>query len=370
MSEVETKLTQLREAADQMNRSCLRIDDCIANVQAVVQSLTLAGWQSEDGASFALRYGYVQGEMDSWSITMRKLAVDLNRAADDIESAVQSTTGITTDISFSSPGRHGRGRRHNRIKVPDVQAPPLPYSVDDYVSPINKPLYDKLTADRTSLSSEQLRLDLLVQSRDKLADDLKALKDRLHSYDPKLNLDTVPRVQSIQSQIDGYNQQIAQSQQQVNSLQNEIHDLSTRLDRVKPGAGADLKLITEMSHSQTASWVKDHTEGCVNYIAGRMPIPDNIAQNAYLWDDKAREMTEYGITVGDHPLVGSVIVMEREHSYADDVFGHLMYVERVDKTGVWITDNFHATPVNLYDITKEVSGPNIHYLYFPWWTQG
>src|SRR5689334_15443675 len=152
MSEVETKLTQLREAADQMNRSCLRIDDSIANVEAVVQSLMLDGWQSENGASFALRYSYVQGEIDMWSITMRKLAIDLNRAADDIESAIQSTTGVTTDITFSYHSGGGRGRRHNRIRVPEVPAPPLPYSVDDYVSPVNRPLYDKLMADRTDLT--------------------------------------------------------------------------------------------------------------------------------------------------------------------------------------------------------------------------
>lgn len=369
MSEVQTKLTQLREAADQMNRSCLRIDQSIADVQAVIQALLLAGWQSENGAAFALRYGSVQGGMDQWSVTMRKLAIDLNRAANDIESAVQSNDSSPSDVSYSyHGGRHGR-RRYRPIR-PDVLAPPLPYTLDDYVAPVNRPLYDKLTADRESLTSAQIRLDALIQSRDKLANDLKALKDRLHSYDPKMNLDNVPRVQTIQSQIDGYNQQIAQAQQQVTSLHTEIDSLSARLERVKPGAGADLNLISEMSHSQTAQWVKDHTEGCVNYIAGRMPIPDNLAQNAYMWDNKALDMPQYGITVGTQPLVGSVIVMEREHSYADDVFGHLMYVERVDKAGVWITDNFHATPVNLFDLTKEVSGPNIHYLYFPWWTQG
>jgi hypothetical protein len=47
-----------------------------------------------------------------------------------------------------------------------------------------------------------------------------------------------------------------------------------------------------------------------------------------------------------------------------------MYVERVDNGAVWITDNTHRSPILLTDLTAEVSGQNIHYLYFPWWTQG
>ena len=47
-----------------------------------------------------------------------------------------------------------------------------------------------------------------------------------------------------------------------------------------------------------------------------------------------------------------------------------MYVERVDNGVVWITDNNHPNmPIRLTDLTGETSGPNIHYLYFPWQTQ-
>jgi uncharacterized protein YukE len=292
MSEVETKLTQLRDAADQMNRSCLRIDQCIADVRDVVQSMVTAGWQNEQAAAFILHYGAYQGQMDAWSVTMRKLATDLKRAANDIESAVQSTASVTPAEATNGyrPGHRGRGRHF--ILPPETKVPPLPYSLDAYVSPVNRPLYDQLTSDRQKLDSEQIRLDALLQTRAHLADDLKALKDRLHSYNPQMDVNSVPRVQTMQSQLDSYDQQIAQSQQHVTSLQSEINDLAGRLERVKPAAGADLNLITEMSHAHTAQWVKDHTEGCVNYIASRMPIPDNLAQNAYLWDNKALEMPQ------------------------------------------------------------------------------
>jgi uncharacterized protein YukE/surface antigen len=368
MTEVETRISQLREAASQMNRSCLRIDQCVADVQGIVQSLVAAGWQSEAAVAFTVRYNI--DRLDAWSAVMHKLADDLNRAADDIESAMRPTpSAVPAEVVTVHTG--GRGRHHYRSPLPpEKPTPPLPYSLDDYVSPVNRPLYDQLTHDRQQLASEQIRLEALLQTRAHLADDLAALKGRLHSYDPHMKVDGVPRVKSMQSQLDLYDQQIGQSQQNVNSLQSDIGDLSARLERVKPGAGADLKLITEMSHSQTAQWVREHTEGCVNYIASRMPIPDNIAQNAYLWDNKALEMPQYGITMGDKPLVGSVIVLEREHSYADNAFGHLMYVEKVDSGAIWVTDNLHHTPVNLLDLTNEISGPNIHYLYFPWWTQG
>lgn len=371
MTEVQTRLTELREAADQMNRSSLRIDQCIEDVRLMVQSLVAAGWRNDEAANFMLRYSSYENQVGSLPDMVRKLATDLNRAADDIEEAIQ-TTASPAPTTFAYHGGGGHGRRGRRsIIAPEAPPPALPYSLDDYVSPVNRPLYDQLTNDRQKLATEQTQLNVLLQTRTTLADDLKGLKDRLTSYDPTIDVNKVPRVQAMQNQLNAYDQQIAQSQQSISHLQSDTISLISRLERVKPGAGADLKLITEMSHSQTVQWVKDHTQGCVNYIANRMPIPDAIAGNAYLWDNKAAELTQYGITVGDKPLVGSVIVLEREHSYADDVFGHLMYVEKVDPSGaVWVTDNTHATMVNLFDLTKETSGPNIHYLYFPWWTQG
>jgi surface antigen len=62
--------------------------------------------------------------------------------------------------------------------------------------------------------------------------------------------------------------------------------------------------------------------------------------------------------------------MQPDHPFADDRFGHVMYVERVDPDGaVWVTDNFNHEPVLLSRLTDEVSGPNIQYLYLPWQTQ-
>jgi surface antigen len=101
-----------------------------------------------------------------------------------------------------------------------------------------------------------------------------------------------------------------------------------------------------------------------------MPIPPGIPGNAMTWIDNAIANPEYGITVGNVPLTGSVIVMQPEHSFAHDVFGHVMYVERVENGQIWVTDNFHHQPVLLNDMTDELAGPYIQYMYFPWQTQG
>jgi hypothetical protein len=101
-----------------------------------------------------------------------------------------------------------------------------------------------------------------------------------------------------------------------------------------------------------------------------MPIPAVIANDAYLWNDNVLRYAEYGISSGDVPLPGSVIAFEREHSWADSQYGHLMYVEKVVNGEVWITDNYHPnTAVRLTDITTEISGENVTYLYFPWHTR-
>lgn len=366
MTEVETRLSELREAADQINRACLRIDQCIESVRENLLALNGAGWQNDQAAYFLNQSRFQSSRMDLWGETVRKLAADLNRAADDIESAVSQPAPVGAALVTSGGG--GRGGHRGRVKVVEPAAPPPPYPVGSYIAVINRPLYEQLTRDQQKLTSEQIRLDALLQTRAGLNDDLIALKNRLRSYDPSVNLDKVPRVQALQAQLEQFDAQIAEARGNITHLQSEVADLTTRLGRVNPGPGADLDLIAQLEKTSTPQWIKDHTEGCVNYIANRMPIPEGIALDAYQWDERAAQLTQYGITSGNVPLPGSVIVLEREHSYADDAFGHLLYVEKIEGGVVWVTDNHHAAPVNLADLTSELSGPHIKYLYFPWWT--
>ena len=145
---------------------------------------------------------------------------------------------------------------------------------------------------------------------------------------------------------------------------------------VTPGPGADMDLIRSLEGSRTneailrATHQADNSVNCVNWVCSRVPIPPGLPTNAKDWVQNAINHPELGITIGDHPLAGSVIVMQPEHGFADDRFGHVMVVERVDADGtVWVTDNFNHEPVLLSRLTNEVSGPNIQYLYLPWNTQ-
>ena len=161
-------------------------------------------------------------------------------------------------------------------------------------------------------------------------------------------------------------------------LEEDIASLEKRLELVSPPPGADLEAIKALEGGETSQWIKDATHNednsvnCVNYVVNRMAIPPELPLNAHQWDEQAEKFgAKYGIQIGDQPLAGSVIVMEREHSYANDIYGHVMYVERVDPDGVvWVTDNTYSDkPVRLDHLTTELSGPYIHYLYFPWETK-
>lgn len=163
---------------------------------------------------------------------------------------------------------------------------------------------------------------------------------------------------------------------EVTELEGQIKALEQRLERVTPNKGADIERIRAMEGSTTSQAVLDATRpadqsvGCVHHICERMPIPSEIAANAHMWDDRALSYPQYGIKVGDVPLAGSVLVMEALHPYAHDVYGHVMYVEKVENGVIWVTDNMHPEPIPLTDLTTEASGPNIKFLYLPWHTRG
>lgn len=365
MTELQAKISDLRTAADQMQQSSLHIDQAVQDVRDTISTLLAAGYQSS--ASFTVLYNSYYSAMETWSQNVRAFAANLSQTADAVEQAAQAASTFTLAGAWAAAEKSARKHQPTPASAPET--PPPPQALGAYMAAINRPLYDQLIQQQDQLTTEQNHLVALLDARRRAIDDVAALQNRLLSYDPNINLNGVPRVQALQSQIALLDQQIAETRGRIDDLQTSIRGLITRLDRVAPGAGANLEMITQLEHSQTAEWIKSHTEGCVNYVVSRLAIPDGLAYDAYLWNDKAAQLTQYGITSGSVPLPGAVIVMEREHSYADDVLGHLMYVEAVDPDGtVWITDNTHSTPVKLSDLTSEVSGPYLTYLYFPWHT--
>jgi hypothetical protein len=371
--EIQVKISDLRGAAEQMRTSCLRIDESAQSVKGIVQALYEAGYDGGAGA-FALLYAQSYSAIDDWVRDLSGFAGKLSGAADDVEEAI-TPRFASLDALYKASGRNITDLTAITSAIaPIMPALPVQPGILDnanvYLNAANRPLFNQLLLDKTALDNAQLGVNDLRAQRDVVQADLTALKDRLLSYDANANLSAVPRVQTLENQIRLLDDQIITAQGKVDSLASHVDVLTGRLNRVMPGMGADVILIQQMETGETAAWVKANTQDCVNYVVGKIPIPDGMAGNAYLWNERAAALPQYGITSGNVPLVGSVLVMEQTHPYADPVFGHLMVVERVDMDGVWITDNLHAEPVKLADLTDEISGANISYLYLPWHTHG
>ena len=382
MTEVEVRLDSLRTAASDMQQAGRMITDALEAVQAAVAALYALGLPTGGVGVYSANYAANAGAIQEWPFKLTRFATNLEQAADEIQQAINQPARpiaplglpfIPESVPLALWGHGFEFQSKARPASPQLEATsavleaaPLP--LGSYVSAINQPLYDELQRDQRELGNNQLLLSVLTQTRESKLQDLTALKNNLLSYDPQTDLKHTPRVQALEAEIQGYDQQIATAQQNIKQQQANVSMLTERLNRVKPGNGADINLIQGLEGGQTNQWVKANTQDCVNYIATRVPIPDGLARDAYLWNDQAAKLTQFGVTSGNVPLVGSVLVMEKTHSYADHVFGHLMYVERADATGVWITDNLHHDPVNLATLTKETSGANMTYLYFPWQT--
>jgi hypothetical protein len=369
--EIQVKLSDLRGAAEQMRFSCLRIDESAQTVKGIIAGLYDAGYDGGAG-TFALLYAQTYGDMDDRLRDLSEFAGKLSGAADDVERAI-TPRFATLDALYKASGRNltDLNAISSAIAPPTPPMPVQPEILDNanvYLNAANRPLFNQLLLDKTALTNAQTEVNTLTAQRATVQADLTALKNRLLSYDPNTNMSNVPRVVALEEQIKLLDGQITAAQTRVETMGGYADALTTRLNRVMPGMNADISLIQGMETAQTAPWVKANTQDCVNYIVGKLPVPDGMAGNAYLWNDRAAALPQYGITTGNVPLAGSVLVMEQAHPYADPVFGHLMYVERADATGIWITDNLHAEPVNLADLTPDINSPNLSYLYFPWHT--
>lgn len=388
MPRVEVRLTELQEAATRFSTSANRIKESIDTVNEVIDGIMALGYESQAAMQTVLRFRAQRDTMDDWLDQLLYFSARLNEASDELERALlKAPTGsipvppailenqrrpVLSDREIAHIVKNNQAIEATLDSFdPAPEAPaPKTYSLDEFVSEVNKGVYNELTQRKAEAEAARSMIAELVGERAQVADELAMLETRLKSYNPDVNLDSVARVQALRAEIETIDANIAATQGNLARIEDAIAELTTRLERVKPGAGADLQLIQQMVGAQSADYIRASTEGCVQYIVTRMPIPDGIPRDAHLWNEQAARFVQYGITSGDVPLEGSVLVMEPAHEYADDVYGHLLYVERVINGEVWVTDNYHPnTPVRLSDITTELSGPNMTYLYFPWQTR-
>jgi hypothetical protein len=396
MSEVEVRLSTVYEAARQLNASSDRLFLAVERVQHHVEELVGLGFESPAAAVFIEQYGSQRSLMSSIPETLRSFAQQLQRAADDLAAALEANTPeslilespppvsvpvpvveagalLTTVGTFGVPFYRRYGRRTVPTAAEEVKplkSAPVMLTPSSYVSAGNRALFEEWTKARNEVSSASALRDDLLEQRQEKQQELNALKNRILTFNPGADLTRIERVVSLEGQIQALDAQIAALDGQISLSEARADELAERLKWVLPGAGADLEKIRALENGRTAQIVLDNTYDCVHYVASRLPIPANMATDAHLWNENVLKLTEYGVQQGNVPLPGSVLVMEREHPYADSVNGHVMYVEAVDERGVWVTDNLHPDkPVLLSALTSETSGPNISYVYFPWHTR-
>lgn len=386
MSEVEFRLSELRAAADSFRHSAQQIDLSLHTVQQIM-ALTLFEFPTLEKSLIALAYQTQQSTMDEWALILERFGTRLGNATDELEQAlndfvaekqqpVQTTPRPFVPMSpiTSAPAHDPRLAAMQALagqaRSTTTPEPTVALLSDDaYFSAANRQRYDELNNRQNLLGVMEQQLADLTTQREILAQDITALQNRLLTFDPSADVNSLPRIQALQTDLARMDAQIADLQHDIGTVRGQIVDLNHRLALVTASPTADVPTLIALEGSQTAEIIKLNTEGCVNYIVNKMPIPANLPRDAHLWDDMALRYPEYGIRIGDEPLVGSVIVLEREHSYADDIAGHLFYVESVVNGEVWVTDNTHAEPVRLSDLTTETTGDSIKYLYFPWHTQ-
>jgi hypothetical protein len=318
------------------------------------------GYDTPAAMQFILRYRSQRAAMDDWLAHLTEFAGKLSNAADEIQTAAAKRVLVAGGAPRSLPVRPGEMPTHRAATPP---APETPLTA--YVADVNEGLYRTLLGEQRDLLMGRLELGKLMDARAETAAELAALRERLSAT----GADGGARLDGLRDQLASLDSQIADTRERITGLEASIASATERLERVKPGAGADLGLIRGLIDTETPQWIKDATQDCVRYITERMPIPPGIPVTAHLWDEQAAKFAQYGITSGDMPLVGSVLVMEPQHPYADDRLGHLMYVERVAGGEVWVTDNNHSDPVKLSELTDELTGEHLRYLYFPWHTR-
>lgn len=374
MSEVTVRLTELRQASERLRQSAYRLQMAVDNVLPIVdQSLLDALPASEN----AVLYQAHKANIGSIPAKVTQFADNLEQAANDITAAIDSQrTGQTSVVHFYAPRRVKIGSSISTAAllsthVSDGYTPILgKMSLDEYVSNRNQALYADLKATQSHLNDRSSALTVLVNQRAVLAEDLSALKNRMLSYDGGTNLEANPRIESLQTQIDQLDGQIDALKTEVHNLQVDVNQMTHRLDRVAPATGAELEAIVALEGAENPLWMKNSTFGCVNHIVDKMPLPNGVPRDALLWDEAAQQLPQYGISWGDTPLEGAVLQLEPSHPYADDQYGHVLYVEQVENGVVWVTDNNHPdTPVRLTDIMSKVEGDDMRYLYFPWNTK-
>jgi len=355
--ELVIRLSELRAAADQLRLSAQTVRAALESAQTQAAEMSALAAAPSPSAARLL------------TAAPNATADRLDTLRDQLSRAVESIEDATRPIMIPLGILWNRLDRRPLIRptiTPEVGV--AAYTLGSYISRYNRPLYNSLLNDQAAIARDDALITELRAERARTQGDLVALQNRLATAG--VASAGTPQARALQGQLDYLDTQENAAQTRITEAGARIDDARERLLRVTPPDSADPSVIRGLEGAKSESYVLANTRDCVNYVASRVAIPGDLAANAHLWDDKAAELTRFGIRVGDQPLPGAVLVMETDHPFASDDYGHVMLVESVGKDGaVWVTDYTHLNPVRLSDLTTEVTGERMKYLYLPWYTR-
>jgi hypothetical protein len=394
--DLQQKSAELRHAALRFQASAQTLRSTVGNVSQIADDLAVLGYESPAAAQWMAHYRSEHGWMNGWADTLLHFAQSLNQAADQIDSSIAQLEHPTHAHASPSvavndphaavaaaptlPAQHAPHGVQNSMKpwetlesiylkiksatLSKIHNAMLP-GAGEYFSIFNRSRLEQYMIDQQNLAAKQVGLSNMLAQRNSTEQSLHMLLEHAATDQRPELLALANHTEEHLRQLD---LQIKGTSWDVNHLQTEVTTLHQRLELLRPAPDANVDLIRSMESAQSPEWLKNSTFDCVRYIVSKVAVPPAIARDAYLWNDQTAILHEYGIKVGNIPMPGAVLVMERTHPYADPIHGHLMYVEKVENGEVWITDNMHPYPVKLSALTDQTSGPNMEYLYLPWQT--
>ncbi|MBJ7596949.1 MAG: hypothetical protein DLM67_08455 [Candidatus Nephthysia bennettiae] len=193
-----------------------------------------------------------------------------------------------------------------------------------------------LGAGQPDLASANAAQERLIVSRQQ---QLLAEAKRLHELDRQAHDQQAAKVTVITSARD----QAAQVAVRTLQLRNAVGDsvLRARAQALAQQAQATQDAAVQPVFTPAAgdSSIANHFPAgyCTWYLASRRSIP--WYGNAIDWWDNARP---YGFTEGQQPLVGAIMVTRESVAY-----GHVAYVESVNRDGSWTVSEMNFTGWNV-----------------------
>jgi surface antigen len=169
------------------------------------------------------------------------------------------------------------------------------------------------------------------------------------------------RIEGLQEERQGLIEQRAGYQKDLSDLDQRVNSLRETQEELRKTEQKGIPMDGPSDYHDAFPGKKD--TNCTKYASSRRDVP--CRGNAQEWDGEAEAA---GYEVGERPVKGSVMVWESTFEDADDDYGHVAIVERVEPQddgtyNIWYTDNNHTDPSKPEPMTIDPGEEDISFIY-------